>query len=283
MAIENRFPFFEWRQGPRENGVTLRLHGEGMPLVIVPGMEGSGESNLHLVSPLYQALHESRSYQLILLDYTAESHHTLAALVETSFKLLNDFLAGRRAILWGQSFGNILALMAAARGLEISLGVLVSPFSRLPGYAGFGAALLSITPGFLYRATAASFGRFLFGPPGDRPQHEFFDSLAIMPTADIVRRARWCVGRDFSGLYANFNVPFKVWLGRRDRLINFADQGAFFSRLAEVNEQCQFSIIDDCGHVAISTAAATQLEEEVGTWLDGAAVHLGDGQEVDAA
>lgn len=283
MAIENRFPFFEWQQGPRQDGVTLRHVGEGQPLVIVPGMEGSGESTLHLIAPVIQSLLSESDYQLILLDYSGESHQTLESLVETSYELLTSYLAGQQALLWGQSYGNILAMMIAARGLNISRAVLVNPFTVMPAYTRFGTWLLSVTPGSLYRTIAVPFGRFMFGPPGDRPQHEFFDSLAVTPVADIVRRTRWCIGQDFSAYYSNCYAPLKVWLGAQDRLINFAQQSAFFSLMASTNEQHHFSIIKGCGHVAIPSSAATELQQEIGAWLSEGVESQVDGREADAA
>jgi hypothetical protein len=42
----------QWRVVATNAGIALREHGEGTPVIVFPGMEGSGESCLHLAYTL---------------------------------------------------------------------------------------------------------------------------------------------------------------------------------------------------------------------------------------
>ena len=85
------------------NGVAIRSAGAGCPLVIFPGMEGSGESCLQVVAGVLHILKDSScSVRLVLVDYSAEDHGTFDALINTVLELLRRTME-ERSVLSGVS------------------------------------------------------------------------------------------------------------------------------------------------------------------------------------
>jgi len=106
-----------WADLARRRGVRLRARGAGPPVVVFPGLEGSGESCLHLVLPVAAAAGGAPHGRVILVDYAAERHRVLGELVSTVSELLGEVLStGQAVTIWGQSFGNLLGALVAQRG-----------------------------------------------------------------------------------------------------------------------------------------------------------------------
>lgn len=258
-----------WQTLEHRRGVTLRTSGAGRPLFIFAGMEGSGESCLHLVlSAADASAVRGQTHQLFLLDYAAEQHDTFEALCDTLADLI-DATEVREAVFWAQSFGNLLALSAAQQvGLEVTRMVLVSPFTRLPALrTRFGALVLQLTPRLLYRQTAGPVGHYLFGPAGDRPDHPFFTALKDSAPSAFARRTRWLQDRDFSDLFRRLAAPARLWLGAQDRLIDLDEQLAFFSELARRRPHLDVHTLPGAGHVVLDSTATRRARDEMRDWL----------------
>jgi len=251
--------------GPSHNGVMLRTAGAGTPVFVVPGMEGTGESCLHLAHPVLSDLDE---YRFVLVDYGAEAHDGFDALVDTITTLVDD-ADGDECVFWGQSFGNLLAAAVAERSSRsVERLLMVSPFTRLPNWkAALGVTVLSLTPEPLYRATAKLGGRYLFGPAGDQPDHSFFDSLRRTPPGDVARRTNWLRGRTFASLFSSLSAPTHVWLGAEDRLVDLEEQRAFFTDLATRKSHVGLTMIPDCGHMVLPSTAVASTQEQLRTAL----------------
>jgi hypothetical protein len=98
----------------RQHGVLIRLSGVGQPLVVFPGMQGSGESCMQVIAKVCQVARDAACpVQLVLVDYAAENHATFDALVDTILKLLERNMGNNPLLIWGQSFANLLAIGAA--------------------------------------------------------------------------------------------------------------------------------------------------------------------------
>lgn len=265
----DKFPYFNWQTGASQSGVTIKIYGDGTPLLIFSGMEGSGESCLHLVNPVIQSLPNDTRYQLILLDYSLETHTSLEDLVTTMATLCDQTIGNHQAVYWGQSFGNILAVMVESKLKRLKKGVFVSPFRELPRLVThFGSTLLSLTPAFLFKATAKPFGRYMFGPPGDQPDHDFFAALAGMSLDDTVKRIRWMRNRDVSEHFENINnAPAKIWLGEKDRLVDLSKEKRYFTQLSKTNSNYALQMIANSGHVALDTNIVTNTAQDIVKWL----------------
>lgn len=259
----------DWQTLEHRRGVTLRTSGTGRPLFVFAGMEGSGESCLHLTLPVIgEAGHTGQSHQVFLLDYAAEKHDTFEALCDTLVELV-DATEAREAVFWAQSFGNLLALSAAQQAdVEVTRMVLVSPFTRLPALrARLGALVLQFTPPFLYQQTAGPMGHYLFGPAGDRPDHPFFASLKDSSPSAFARRTRWLQDRDFSELFRTLSTPARLWLGARDRLVDLDQQLAFFTELARRRPNLDVHTLPGAGHVVLDSTATRRARDEMRDWL----------------
>lgn len=248
------------------SGITLRVLGEGMPVFVFPGMEGSGESCLHVVLPvLEQARRAGRNFQLLLVDYAAEQHPTLDELIGQIHEVVARAAAGRPCVFWAQSFGNLLATGVRAQGgINAERFLLVSAFTELPQpLARFTAAAMRVTPTFIYRMTIEPLGRLVFGPVGEESQHPFFASLKRADSPTVQRRTNWLCGHNFSRWFSDLTAPTKIWLGMDDRLVAIDKQRAFFERLAQTRDNFEFSMIPGSGHVILPHGPAEIARKEI--------------------
>jgi pimeloyl-ACP methyl ester carboxylesterase len=250
-------------------GVVLRARGVGVPVIVFPGMEGSGESCLHLVLPVLEALGGAGSYRLVLVDYGEEQHGSLDGLAETVAELLAATLGPEPpAVFWGQSFGNLLAVRVASLGtVDVARYVLVSPFSGLPrAKAWLGTRVLQRSPVWLYRATAKPFGRWQFGPTGGQRHHPFFTALQRSSPRLLSRRISWLDGRRYTRDFEELDRPSGFWLGRRDRLVDLRAEKRLFHALAQ-RPGNSLSLLAGSGHVVLPPAAVATIQRQVTDWL----------------
>ncbi len=250
--------------------MTLREHGDGETIFVFPGMEGSGESCLHLVAPVIErASSAGQRYRLVLVDYAEEEHARFEDLVTTMQVLVRDAARGEACIFWGQSFGNLLATGVPEQGgVAAQKFVLVSPFTALPPWrTHIGVISMYFTPTFLYRWTIGLVGKFTFGPVGDQGDHPFFDALRKGTPKGLRRRTGWLRSRTFEGRFNATPAPTKAWLGKRDRLVNLDEQRDFFGGLAESRSDYFLSMADGCGHVFLPSDDVRAVREQLLEWL----------------
>jgi pimeloyl-ACP methyl ester carboxylesterase len=259
-----------WQILYQEDGIILQSWGEGTDLVVFPGLEGSGESCLHLVLPVMaRALSINVPFRLILVNYAQERHATLADLIASIDKGLTKSLGSESCIFWAQSFGNLLATGVLQKGsVSVKKLLMVSPFTRLPSLlTRMSAASLALTPTFLYRATIKPLGRYVFGPVGENARHPFFQALARATTPEVRRQTKWLVNQDFNQQYEAIAIPAKAWLGDKDRLVNLPDQLKYFKDLASRKPNLSLSVIPDSGHVVFPNKVVAFMKEELYQWL----------------
>ena len=243
-------------------GVRVRSDGSGLPVVVVPGMEGNGTSCLHVVEAVRRRLAPRTSVRVLLVDYGAERHRDLPALGASVLEALGT-VAGPAPVVWGQSFGCLLAA-AAATALDARALALVSPFTRLPRSRTAGARALAITPRPLYRATTPAVSRWLFGPAGTHRAHAFFTTLAGADPHDVARRTSWLRGRDQRDRFEGQDRPTRAWFGSRDRLIDLRGQADLFDSLLGPG---QVGLVPGAGHVVLPDAAVDDLADGIAAWL----------------
>lgn len=254
----------EWDVLGAADGVRLRSLGTGAPLVVLPGMEGDGTSCLHVVSRVWRDLQRRAPVRLVLVDYAEERHAELAALEAAIADLLGEVVDGP-AIVWGQSFGCLLAA-SAARAVTTERLVLVSPFTSLPSSRGVAAGLLPHTPRVLYRATATPVCRWVFGPAHGHEGAAFLATLRAADPTDVARRAGWLRGHDhrshFEGVLGEHAA---VWFGVRDRLIDLPAQLEVFTELMTGERSPE--LVPYAGHVVLPAAGVDFLCRRATAWL----------------
>lgn len=253
-----------WETLGAADGVRLRSQGTGRPLVVVPGMKGDGSSCLHVVLPVWRDLQRHDPVRLVLVDYAAEQHGTLPALEATLTRLLRAAEV-EPAVVWGQSFGCLLAA-SAARAVGTDRLVLVSPFTDLPASRDLAAAFLPRIPRSLYRATATPTCRWVFGPAPGPEGAGFFAALAAADPETVARRAGWLRGRDhrahFEGLLGD---RARVWFGVRDRLIDLRGQLEVFTQLTGGGSPPE--LVPYAGQVVLPAPSVRFLHDRVTAWL----------------
>ncbi len=270
MEANTAFTAINYRTVDSANGVTLRECGEGEAVFVFPGMEGSGESCLHLAEPVInQARLVGTSHRLMLVDYAREEHATLGDLIETINQLIQSETNDESCVFWAQSFGNLLATGVANLGkTNVRKFLFVSPFTKLPVLKTYlGSLGMHVTPTYVHRATIEPIGRYIFGPTGDQKHHPFFSALRRSTPAVVGRRTGWLRSRQFSAFYESISAPAKVWLGKRDRLVDLAEQRSFFTTLLQDKENYRLSMIEGSGHVVLPSPSVQRLRQDLLAWL----------------
>ena len=257
-----------WTLVAEDHGVRIMSRGQGRPVIIFSGLEGSGESCLHLVLPTVEAAPAGAPAQRpLLVDYAAENHDSLEDLVATASRLLTQVVGGQPCALWCQSFGNIFGTSVLhAGGLDVRRMVLVSPFIRLPAWKVSAPVLgaVRLTPGPLYRATSGLIGDWMFGPAGGNDQHPFFASLKALTPATLKRRAAWLRGRSFADNFRRLHAPRRAFLGSKDHLVDRDEQRLFFESLAP---SIRLEMIEGSGHVVLPPAIIEQARTQLKNWF----------------
>jgi pimeloyl-ACP methyl ester carboxylesterase len=246
------------KAGPEEGIVLLReslATSSGDLLLVIPGMEGSGESCIEVVMGVLSAL--GTPYRLVLVDYSQERCGSFEELSEIIHSLAHKLVCTERAHVrvWAQSFGNLLALSMLDRGdITVESIVLVSPFTALPIWKVTPAVLtMKITPTSIYRLSIGPIGRLVFGPVGDRPNHSFFEAMRRSDAPTMARRMGWLQKRSFFSLFEGNRWPSQVYLGLADRLIALQQQHSYFLELAVTKGNYSVTGIPGSGHVIIPT------------------------------
>ena len=272
-------PTHGWTVLAERNGVTLRTTGEGSPVFVFSGLEGSGESCLHLVEPVLsgaasEAAAEAGSknpVRPVLVDYALEQHATFTDLVATTASLVDEVYDGGAFDLWMQSFGNILGTCTLARSridAPAMRAVMVSPFRKLPAWkVVLGPPVLKVTPDALYRATAAPISGWQFGPDGGNKGHMFYDALGRLTKGDLARRAGWLRGADFGEDFRQLRATrVKAWLGALDRLENVKEEIAFFASLSDQPGR-EVGVFGESGHVVLPPPAIDDARRRISAWF----------------
>lgn len=267
---ETVIPPVSWNTLYNEDGILLQSSGEGTNLVVFPGLEGSGESCLHLLLPVQErALAENAPFRLILVNYAHEHHVSLHDLIVSVNKGLKKHFDQDPCIFFAQSFGNLLATgVLELNQINVKKLLMVSPFTSLPSLlTGISVAAMYVTPTFLYRATIKPMGRYVFGPVGANGNHPFFGSLAKATSSQVKRQTQWLLNAHFDDQYTSINIPVKTWLGEKDRLVDLQSQLFFFKNLASRKTGFTLALVPDCGHVVLPDEAASFMKEDLYNWL----------------
>ncbi len=236
------------------DGVRLIPYGRRSDrpvLIVVPGLDGSAGS----VAPVVERLAATR--RVLLVDYTAERHPTLAGLADEIAETVAGAVSGPVDVL-GQSIGSILAADLACRPrVDVRRAVLVSTFTVLRWRTlAVAAALIRRTPRRLYARTAALGMALVCGPVGSGRDHPFLDAVRRSDPTDAAKRTEWEVGRDFSvELYAlaGSGRPTLVLMGAEDRFV--PDVGSETGRLRELFGASSVATVEGAGHVFLPDRA----------------------------
>jgi alpha-beta hydrolase superfamily lysophospholipase len=257
-----------WTVAAEDRGVRVLSRGEGRPVIVFSGLEGSGESCLHLVLPTIEVPPAGAPPQRpLLVDYAAEAHDRFEDLVATASRLVTGVVGTQPCAMWCQSFGNLLGTsVVLSGGLDVEKLVLVSPFTRLPRWKLTPLVLgaLRLTPGALYRVFSGLIGRWQFGPAGGNRAHPFFASLKALAPPVLKRRAAWLSGRNFADNFRQLRAPHRAFLGSRDNLVDRKEQQLFFESLAP---SIGLEMFEGSGHVVLPPAVIAEARTQLRGWF----------------
>lgn len=236
-----------------KNGVKIRVWGSGKPLVVFPGLEGSGESCLHFIVPAIETMtNVNLAVQLVLVDYSKESHTKIESLEATIENLLLASFNQQPLLVYAQSFGNLLASSIVSAGnLNVENLFMISPFIKVPRFMiSIAHYSLYVTPNFLYRSMIKPMGRYVFGPTGEQNKnHPFFNALARAVVREVKRQTRWLVRLDHKEVFSNIPIPFTVLLGKKDRLVAIEKEISFFQSICDEKVNRKLVLNENNGHV----------------------------------
>lgn len=248
-----------------EGAARLVRHGSattGVPLVVVPGMDGS----VGTLAPIVERLALSRP--TFVVDYTTERHATLEAFSHAVAELVREQVPGEIDIL-AASIGSIAAAQAIGdHGLPARRVVLVGAFTRL-GDARLRTTnlLVSASPRWMYRVIAPLLMGWVCGPIGDGRRHAFFGHVRRSDPMQVVKRTRWEIGRDFAPELAKITGRTLVLMGDRDRFVPDVDeQIAALERLVS-RPGSAVRTIAGAGHVLLPRAAVDAAVEAAESFL----------------
>jgi pimeloyl-ACP methyl ester carboxylesterase len=239
----------------------LQRSGEGVPVVFIPGIDGSSGS----VEPIAQRLAAARSVAIV--DYGGENQASLEALADAIRTHLADEL-DRPFDLVGQSIGSILAARVAASEPRVRKLVLCAAFTRVRNVALKISSFISRhSPPWFYRFTTYPTLALACGPVGDGWRHPLFAGAAQSHPQGVARRTLWQVGQDFSATIAMPGQPVLVLMGARDRFV--PDIGRETARLRQLLARANAHVesLPGAGHVFLPSAAVARAAGRIEEFL----------------
>jgi len=254
-----------------KNGVKIQTWGNGTPLVVIPGLEGSGESCLHFIVPAVEAGRTSGvSLQLCLVNYAQEQHKDIDSLGRTIEELLLANYQKEAVLIYSQSFGNLLmARLGSGDNLAIKRVFMISPFTKLPGLMSkISYYSLFVTPTWVYRNTIKPMARYVFGPVGNsNKKHPFFDALTRATSSGVRRQTRWLLKLDYEEVFPKIKAPAIISLGVKDRLVNIKEQIAYYEAACSTRNDWKLVLNQNNGHVIFMPEEIDWAKDEIVKFL----------------
>ncbi len=236
-----------------EGAARLVRHGSptsGVPLVVVPGMDGS----VGTVAPLVERLAQSRP--VLVVDYTTERNASLEDFSREVAELVRAHVPGEVDVL-AASLGSIAAAQAIGdHGLPARRVVLVGTFTRVADTRlRANNLLVAVSPRRVYQALAPLLMAWVCGPVGDGRRHAFFRNVRRSDPTQVVKRTRWEIGRDFAPELAKIAAPTLVLMGERDRFVPDLDEQLDVLRRLVSRPGSELRTVAGAGHVLLPSAA----------------------------
>lgn len=249
-----------------EGAARLVRHGSaqgGVPLVVVPGMDGS----VGTLAPVVERL--ARSRPVIVVDYTTERNASLEAFSREVAELVRAQVPGEVDVL-AASLGSLAVAQAIGdHGLAARRVVLVGTFTRVADTRlRVNNLLVAVSPRRVYQALAPLLMGWVCGPVGDGRHHAFFRHVRRSDPSQVVKRTRWEIGRDFAPELAKITAPTLVLMGARDRFVPDIDEQLDVLRGLVARPGSEVRSIADAGHVLLPRAAVDAAVAAAEAFLD---------------
>jgi len=224
--------------------------GAGVPLVYVPGIDGSGEMLLGLAARL------ARRFRLTRLSYAGDAAGDYATLAASVAGCIESAGAGRALVL-AESFGVAVSLQTALDHPGRVAGLaLVNGFARFHDRVGLAitrGAFALAPQAWIHEARARFAQRGLFAP---RRDEEALRALLALRGGwfDTRYRARLVLIRrlDLRPRLPEVRCPVAIYAATHDRVVASITAGR---EMQAGLRDCELTVIQDAGHVVLPLAA----------------------------
>jgi pimeloyl-ACP methyl ester carboxylesterase len=222
--------------------------GAGIPVVYVPGIDGTGEMLLGLEERL------AGEFEVMRLRYEAGGEDSYEHLAATVRGVMAD-LGVARGLLLAESFGGAVALMVALQEPGRVAGLaLVNTFARYPHRLrlGIGCSILPLVPRSLYGLARRIGGpaTMFAGRGGAAEKQRFFERDAGVCAYDdlFLARLRMIRGLDLRPRLGEIRCPVRLFAGTRDVVLSSLAQARELERALPA---AQLRIIAGGGHLIL--------------------------------
>lgn len=247
-------PTYDWR---------LAIEGSGEPLVLVPGMDGTGQLFYRQV-PLLARSFRTATYAL------RNDAPTMETLVDDLGSIVNAVAPEtRRAIIVGESFGGTLAMsFALARREQVSALVVLNSFPYFAPrvrlrLARYGLALIPWgVMGLIRRATAFR----LHSAHTHRDEvRRFMELTAAASRAGYLNRLELLMSYDLRHRLHELRSPTLFLAAEQDHLVPSVEQAQLMAALVP---NAVLRVLPGHGHICL-IAPDVDLADIVGSWRGG--------------
>jgi pimeloyl-ACP methyl ester carboxylesterase len=228
------------------SALDIRIEGTGPPLVLVPGMDGTGRLFYRQV-PLLARQFTVATFRL------RDSARRMAELVEDVTQVIGTVAPdGRPAIVCGESFGGALALSLAVQRPEcVRALVVINSFARFLPQHRLHAAIAGVrlmpwgAMPLVRRLTAAGMhSKFTHRTE----QRRFLAETRLTTRLGYLNRLRILLEYDMRPLLERVAAPSLFVAADRDHLIPSVEQGAY---MAARVPNARLHILEGHGHICL--------------------------------
>jgi pimeloyl-ACP methyl ester carboxylesterase len=221
--------------------------GQGVPLVYLPGIDGSGELLLGTAARLEQRFRLVRLRYRLSANPEHRTYHHLASSVVEAVSLRGV----DRMVLLAESFGGAVALRAALDHPEaVAALALVNTFAhyRRRGRLSLSRVGLAVTPTWMIEAGRRIVGRwFLLGAQdAAEAKHVLGGRWRLDP--GYPARLRMIQGLDLRRDLARVEQPVALFASEHDRIVDSVRQA---SAIASALPNAELEILTGRGHVVL--------------------------------
>ncbi|MEW6734885.1 MAG: alpha/beta hydrolase [Acidobacteriota bacterium] len=224
--------------------MQYQVCGQGIPLLLIPGLDGTGELYYRQVPEL------AHDFQVVTFALRAKGDFTYEDLIDDLVRVIKE-LGSERVLICGESFGGTLALkFALAQPHLVERLIIINSFPYFRNRALLAASrvLLEFTPFELITA-----GRWIAAYLGliaeDLPAEDRDKFLAItsrVPKLAVMRRIQLLWNFDLRNQLSQINIPTLLLASRRDRLQNSIAEAEY---MAARIPAAKIHIIESMGHM----------------------------------
>lgn len=246
-----------------ENLEGYREEGEGPPLILVPGLDGTALLFYRQIPLL------AKRFRVATLPLPDDLECTMDSLVQRLYELSERVGGGEKVLLCGESFGGALSLSFGLAHPEKLCGLVILnsfPVIRSRLRIRLAPYLLRVLPWGTMNLVRR-FTRSRLHSPHTLPEDlaEFFERTRAVGRKGYIRRLEILQTYDLRERLGEIRVPTLFLAGDQDHLVPAVDEARFMAaRMPKATVQ----VLRGYGHVCLINHDFNLLEE-ISSWLAG--------------